>query len=219
MITVLMAAKTSTEYMPHAIGSLLGQSYTDWHLVIGINGLPDSHPAHKEASEHTRAFYSRVTILNLPNCQNKGRALNEMVKHAQGNYVAILDVDDLWHPLKLERQIPFVEMGYDVVGTAGSYFGQHQNSIGVVHGEISRTNFQYGNCIINSSAVIRREHARWEPMNEPLEDYELWLRLVAEERKIFNVGQHLTFVRQHDTNWSKQGKWDDAIKALRQRYG
>ena len=89
MITVLMAAKTSTEYMPQAIGSLLGQSYQDWHLVIGINGLRPGHNAERDALNYTYAFPSRRTIVTIPTCRNKGEALNRMMTHAQGDYVAI----------------------------------------------------------------------------------------------------------------------------------
>jgi hypothetical protein len=65
---------------------------------------------------------------------------------------------------------------------------------------------------------MRREHAIWEPMDEPLEDYELWLRLAREGRKIWNVRQHLTFIRQHASNWSKQSNHEAAVVALRSRY-
>jgi glycosyltransferase involved in cell wall biosynthesis len=233
MITVLMAAKTSVEYMPHAIGSLLGQSYADWHLVIGVNGIPDQ-PAvanqqwstgersiPKDVCEmawlYTRPFYSRVTLMNMPDARNKGEALNRMMKHARDGWVAILDVDDLWHPRKLEIQLDDARLfGADVIATRGEYFGAAKGSIGVPAGPVTLDYLRKQNGILNSSAMIRRELAHWEPMDEPLEDYELWLRLASEGHKLHNDSDYLTFIRCHAGQWSN-GDWH--IAELRKRYG
>lgn len=218
MITVLMAAKTSTQYMPNAVGSLLGQSYTDWQLIIGVNGLGRKSSVYQDAWNYMLPNYSKMEVMDLPNCQNKGAALNAMMKDAEGDYIAILDVDDLWHPQKLARQMPWLDFGYDVVGTQAEYFGDIHSDIGAIRGLIDLNTLRAGNCIINSSAVMKREHARWEPMDDPIEDYELWLRLATQGRKMFNTSDYLTFIRQHDGNWSRQGNHETALARLRARY-
>jgi glycosyltransferase involved in cell wall biosynthesis len=233
MITVLMAAKTSAEYMPNAIGSLLGQTFQDWHLVIGVNGIPDQpavanqawstgersipNDVYEMAWLYTRPFYSRVTLMNMPDARNKGEALNRMMEHAQGEYVAILDVDDLWHPRKLELQLETArQTGADVIGTRGMYFGAARGSIGVPAGPVTLDYLRRQNGILNSSALIRREFACWEPMDEPLEDYELWLRLASTGHRLHNDSDYLTFIRCHAAQWS-HGNWH--IEELRKRYG
>jgi teichuronic acid biosynthesis glycosyltransferase TuaG len=218
MITVLMAAKTSTQYMPQAIGSLLGQSYQGWELIIGVNGLPPLGKVFDEACRLTEPWRDRMFVWDLPQCTNKAEALNEMVVQGRNDPVAILDVDDLWHPIKLERQLPILQAGYDVCGTAGMYFGNDNNDIGVPRGGFDRNLLKRQNCILNSSVVMRRDLAHWEPMNEPLEDYELWLRLASQGRTMFNQGDYLTFIRQHAGNWSKQSNHETALARLRARY-
>lgn len=235
MITVLMAAKTSAEYMSHAIGSLLGQTCQDWHLVIGVNGIQDQpavagqawstgereipNDVYEMAWHCTRPFYSRVTLMNMPEAPNKGAALNCMMAHAQGEWVAILDVDDLWHPRKLEHQLEDARhTGADVLGTAGEYFGSAQGSINVPLGPVTLEYLRRQNGILNSSALIRRELAHWEPMDEPIEDYELWLRLASEGRRLCNCYGVLTFIRCHPAQWSHAGR-QQAIEQLRRRYG
>ena len=235
MITVLMAAKTSTEYMPQAVGSLMGQSYQDWQLIVGVNGIPDDpalgrdcwsfteqriyNAVHRAALASTFPIRSRSVVLNLPQCRNKAEALNEMMQHAEGDLVAILDVDDLWHPLKLERQASFLQAtDLDVLGTRGGYFGEAQQDIGVPDGYVALAMLRRNNCLLNSSVVMRRELARWEPMDEPLEDYELWLRLAADNHRIYNHTQYLTFIRQHGRKWSAQSDHSTALQVLRSRY-
>jgi glycosyltransferase involved in cell wall biosynthesis len=220
MITVLMAAKTSTEYMPQAVGSLLGQSYQDWQLIIGVNGLPDDHPAHRRANELVDVIDRACVVTHMGDCRGKGEALNRMMEYARGDYVAILDVDDLWHPLKLERQIDTLEryVGCEVCGTRGLYFGDTTGDIGTPAGRIKLTHLLQRNCLLNSSVVMARKHAHWEPMDEPLEDYQLWLRLASEDRYLYNLDDHLTFIRQHAGNWSKQSNHEAALARLRARY-
>jgi len=220
MITVLMAARTSTEYMPHAVGSLLGQSYTDWQLIIGVNGLPDHHPAHRLANGLVDVIDQQCAVIHMGDCHGKGEALNRMMEYARGEYVAILDVDDLWHPMKLEKQIQAIEsdVGCDVCGTLGRYFGDCENDIGAPSGRVHRSDLQKGNRLINSSVVMSRKFARWEPMDEPIEDYELWLRLARDGHYLYNLPEHLTFIRQHAGNWSKQGNHEAALAQLRSRY-
>jgi len=214
MISVLMAVKTSWEYMPHAIGSLMAQSYTEWHLVIGVNGLPVGSDAIMLADKLTNNI-PNVTVVEYTDAPNKGNALNRMGQWCQGEHVAILDVDDVWHPLKLERQLPLLQMGYDVVGTRGEYFGTVKDDIGVPSGQVGFDYLLQQNGILNSSAVIRRDLAHWEPMDEPIEDYDLWLRLASEGRKLWNVNETLTFIRCHPGQWS-HGKWN--VATLRDKY-
>lgn len=214
MISVLMAVKTSWEYIPHAIGSLMAQSYTDWELIIGVNGLGSNSHAHTAACSFGM-FTENQLVMDMPDVPNKGAALNAMIANANGDYIAILDVDDVWHPLKLERQLPLLQMGYDVVGTRGEYFGTVKDDIGVPSGQVGLDYLLKQNGILNSSAVIRRELAHWEPMDEPIEDYDLWLRLASEGRKLWNVNETLTFIRCHPGQWS-HGKWN--VAALRDKY-
>ena len=222
MITVLMAARTSTEYMPQAIGSLLGQSYTDWQLIIGVNGHSSLGELFDQACRYVEPWQEQMVVWDLPSCKNKAEALNEMVSHvgSDSDYVAILDVDDLWHPLKLEKQIRAVEcdVGCDVCGTLGRYFDDCDNDIGVPSGRVHYSDLQKGNCLINSSVVMARKLAHWEPMDEPIEDYDLWLRLARDGHYLYNLPEHLTFIRQHAGNWSKQGNHEAALARLRARY-
>ena len=234
MIDVLMAAKTSTQYMPQAIGSLLGQSITDWHLIVGVNGIKDepgvssdawargeiqiSNAVQADAWNLTRAFASRTTILNMPLCPNKGQALNEMMRHARGELVAMLDVDDLWHPLKLQKQLLIIESGIEICGTQADYFDHHHGPLGTPPGRVTFTQLQRQNHVVNSSVLMRRELATWEPMDAPLEDYEMWLRLARHGRSIWNLPETLTFIRQHDRKWSGQRDWTRDLQSLQARY-
>jgi glycosyltransferase involved in cell wall biosynthesis len=212
-----MAAKTSTEYMLQAMSSLLGQSFTDWELIVGVNGLPEQNETFAFAKKFLAATKRRHLAMNLPDCKNKGAALNVMVENSCGEYIAILDVDDLWHPLKLEKQAQFVQRDpCDAVGTLGDYFGDTQQPIGTPSGTITFNSLLKSNGVLNSSAIIKRCHAKWEEMDEPIEDYDMWLRIAKNGGRIFNIPETLTFIRCHAGQWSHQNA---NVQGLRDKHG
>ena len=58
----------------------------------------------------------KIKVLDLFQIKGKSNALNEMIKYCKYEYVAILDVDDIWLPEKLEKQAVYMNQ-YDVIGT------------------------------------------------------------------------------------------------------
>jgi hypothetical protein len=121
-----------------------------------------------------------------------------MIKFCNYNYVAILDVDDIWHPQKLDIQSQLLNK-FDVIGSNCVWFG---NRAGVVPqiptGDISNTDFSIVNPIINSSSIIRKELAYWN--ENGIEDYDLWLRLRKQNKKFYNFKEILVKHRIHNAS-------------------
>ncbi len=219
MISILMAAKTSTEYMHHAIASVIAQTYTDWELLICFNGdyVEKGVWIAENWYEH---IDGNITVVRAPEIRTKGAALNHSVSLATGDPIAILDVDDLWHPLKLERQIQSLystSHPKDVLGTAADYFRDVSGSIAVPNGPIDFARTLRGNPLVNSSVIMRREFARWPERPEPVEDYELWLQLSRDGRVLWNMPDVFTFIRCHPTRWS-HGLDPDVVRELQEKY-
>ena len=192
-----MAVKTGWQYFSEAFESALKQSYEDWELLVGINGfVTKSHVWYEISTIFETAPNIYGNVLDLPTCKNKPQTLNTMVAIAKGEYIAILDVDDLWHPDKLTRQLPYLE-NYDVVGTMGEYFGNVTGFIDIPPGVITFGDLLKRNCLLNSSVVMRREIAIW-PDTDGLDDYRMWLELAWQGKRLFNIdGNPLVKIRCH----------------------
>lgn len=192
MISILMALRNGVEFLPEAVASVKAQTYHDWNLWIGVNGLPWGSGIALIARNYQSP---RISVIELPNCTNKPQTLNALAAYVRP-FIAILDVDDLWEPEKLEKQLATIEQGYDVVGTAAHYFGLRNHPVEVNVGDITFDMLMERNHIINSSILMRRECAVWEDTNG-LDDYPLWLKLAHEGKKLYNLPDVLTKIRVH----------------------
>lgn len=203
-ITIFIPLYNGVEFLEESLVSVVNQTYTKWQLIIGINGHNDDIEFKYNIDDIVKKYNDNnkydIFVKNY-NTVGKSNTLNEMVKDAKYEYIAILDVDDYWELNKLELQIPFLE-DYDVVGGRCKYFGTKEGSPNIPLGDITLTHsiFSY-NPIINSSVIIKKEHACWDDENYVkacrLEDYSLWLKLYWKRCKFYNIDEILCHHRIH----------------------
>ena len=197
MIIILMPIYNGIEFIDESVGSILNQTFSDWELIIGINGLPENSDVFKKANEYKS---ENVIVLDLFTIKGKSSALNEMIKYCKYVYVALLDVDDIWHLKKLEKQMPFVEK-YDVIGSRCIYFGDINGIVPYIPvGDISMFDFFRINPIINSSCIIRKNLCYWSHEWNGVEDYDLWLKLRSQNKLFYNCSEVLVKHRIHKSS-------------------
>jgi hypothetical protein len=121
-----------------------------------------------------------------------------MIRFCNYNYVALLDVDDIWHDEKLNVQSQLLNH-YDVIGSNCVWFGDREGTVPTIPvGDISQYDFSLVNPIINSSSIIRKELCYWN--ENGIEDYDLWLRLRKQNKKFFNCKAILVKHRIHTSS-------------------
>lgn len=208
MISILIPLHNGFEFLSDAVDSVLNQTYKKWELIIGINGFEKN----SEVEIKTRELVYNKNYLDIYNIKviyydsnTKTDTLNLMVKDCSYDFIAILDADDIWLPEKLEKQIPYLNT-YDVVGTNCRYFGDKTHSPLLPFGDLKDFNFFDYNPVINSSAIIRKELAKWHnnwnnnQKEVGVEDYNLWLELFIQKKKFFNLDEILCLHRCHDNS-------------------
>ena len=138
-----------------------------------------------------------------------------MIKYCTFNYIAILDVDDIWHDEKLNVQSQLLNH-YDVIGTKCVWFGDRAGVIpDIPVGDISKFNFSIVNPIINSSTLIRKELCYWNTNWDGVEDYDLWLRLRKQNKKFYNFKEILVKHRIHNSSaFNANGNNDNKVDNL-----
>lgn len=199
-ITVLIPLYNGIEFLHTSLHSITQQTYKIWNVIIGINGhAPDSPVAAQVSSIISQlGCENRVKVLQL-DTKGKPASINAMVKYVNTEWVAILDVDDIWLPSKLAEQMPFLE-NFDVIGTGCQYFENKEGTIpSIPYGDISEYDFFLVNPIINSSAILKTKYLCYDESEVTgLEDYEIWLRLRFKEScKFYNIPQILVGHRIH----------------------
>lgn len=200
MISVLIPIYNGIEFINSSVSSVISQTYNDWEIIIGVNGHSRGSDVFHEAAKFERLSTNnnKITVLDLYYINGKANALNKMIEFCNGDYIAILDVDDIWHIDKLYFQSLYLDK-YDVIGTKCVYFGDINDVVpNIPTGNISNINFKQGNPIINSSALIRKELCHWE--ENGIEDYDLWLKLRQQNKSFYNVSDVLVYHRIHNTS-------------------
>lgn len=105
LVSVLIVTFNAEQYIYNTIKSCLKQTYSPIEILILDNGSTDNTVKIIKKFKKNKNFHIYTTN------KNKGPygGLNYLLKQAKGQYIAILDHDDLWLPEKIETQINFLE--------------------------------------------------------------------------------------------------------------
>lgn len=98
-ISVIVPVYKVEKYLNECIGSILGQTFADFELILVDDGSPDSCPALCDAAE---AKDPRVRVIHKPN-GGVSTARNAGLDAARGRWIAFVDSDDTVHPEYLAR--------------------------------------------------------------------------------------------------------------------
>lgn len=190
MISILMPIYNGVEFIDESVSSVLNQTFTEWELLIGVNGHLENSDVYKIAKSYENKS-SQIRVFDFFEIKGKSETLNKMLDYCSFDYVALLDVDDIWLPEKLNVQKEYLNK-YDVIGTFCVYFGDIEGIIPEIPcGDISNHDFFTVNPIINSSSIIRKSLCFWKKEYDGVEDYDLWLRLRNQNKLFYNVNEPL----------------------------
>lgn len=104
LVSVIMNCYNSSEYLREAIDSVFSQTYKNWEIIFWDNQSTDqSAEIFKSYSdERCKYFYA-------PSHTKLGEARDLAIRKANGEFIAILDADDIWLSDKLEKQISLMK--------------------------------------------------------------------------------------------------------------
>ena len=183
MISILLPIYNGIEFLQQSLPSIISQTYTQWELIIGINGYDKNSEVYTFAKK-TEQLDKRIKVYDLYITKGKSNTLNVMLQFCNYDWVSLMDVDDIWLPTKLNNQIKYTE-SYDVIGTNCKYFGDLNINPTLPLEDLSNFNFLHYNPIVNSSSLIKKDLCFWQ--SDTIEDYDLWLRLWKQGKKFYNV--------------------------------
>ncbi len=216
MISILMPIYNGIEFIDESVNSIINQTYENWELIIGINGHPQNSEVYNIAKSYENKS-NKIRVFDFYELKGKSITLNKMINYCNYNYIALLDVDDIWYNKKLEIQSKLLDK-YDIIGSRCIYIG---DIIGIVPQipieDISSFDFFSVNPIINSSVILRKELCGWD-LNSFLEDYDLWLKLRFQNKKFYNCKQILVKHRIHKNSAFNSNGNNDKIHELFEKY-
>lgn len=199
LVSVIMPAYNAQEYIEAAIRSVMGQTYTNWQLLVIDDGSSDNT---YQIVEKLVQADSRVLLLRNESNLGVAKTRNRGLDLARGQYVALLDSDDLWRPQKLERQISLAEKEQaDIVYCSYAIVNEGGEKVCgdfVVPPTTDMEQMLVKSVISCSTALLSRkitQQYRFDPAYYH-EDYVYWLDLMRDGWKAVGAMEVLADYRQ-----------------------
>ncbi|HRH38589.1 MAG TPA: glycosyltransferase family 2 protein, partial [Flavobacteriales bacterium] len=153
-VTVLTTLYNKGAFVEDAIRSVLASSFADFELLVVDDASTD------DGLLRARAFTDpRIRILTSETNTGRADAANRGYDAARGEYIAVLDADDIAAPDRLEKQVAFLD-AHPEVGVCGSYaqtFGIRDHiATWPLTDEEARGLLLFQDPLLYGSAIIRR---------------------------------------------------------------
>jgi glycosyltransferase involved in cell wall biosynthesis len=200
--SVVVAAYNVERYVGPAVESALSQTYPEVEVIVVNDGSSDG------TARALEPFRGRITYVEQPN-KGLAAARNRGLREATGEYVALLDGDDLWFPNRVERVIGFLEDHPDVgFATTDAFFLLDGSSEGRRYYDelpggfrgqeqpywILDSNFILGMAVVRRSLFAR--HGTFDETLRTSEDWDLWIRFILGGERAGLVDEPLAYYRR-----------------------
>lgn len=180
LVSVIMPAYNAEKYIEEAVSSVLSQTYKNWELLI----LDDcSSDCTAEIAEYFASLDTRIRLLRNPQNMGVAKTRNRGFDIAKGEWIALLDSDDVWHSDKLEKQLAvagragadIIYCSYALVNESGAHLSDYIVPETTSYDAMLRESVLSCSTVLLRQLILREHHFSAEHYHE---DYALWLELM-----------------------------------------
>lgn len=189
LVSIITPCYNGGKYISQTIESVMAQSYPDWEMIIVDDGSKD------DSEKIVRSYMekeNRIVFLQQPNA-GSAAARNNGIRNARGQYIALLDADDLWEPDFLKEQVGLLKEKNAVCVTC-SYRFIDENSREILRPAICKPHITYRDMTVTNyigcltglydTARHGKIYLR-EELKSVKDDYAYWLDIVKLENAAY----------------------------------
>ena len=125
LVSIITPSYNSSRFINECVNSVLGQTYTNWELIIVDDASNDNS---RELISNIAARDNRIKFVFLTKNIGVAGSRNIALEKSKGRYIAFLDSDDVWKKEKLTKQIHFMQ-SHDISFSFSSYEPMSENGI------------------------------------------------------------------------------------------
>jgi len=216
--SVLMSVytKENPAFLKAAMDSVWGQTLPAKDFVLVCDG-PLTPGLDREIARQQHAHPDALRVVRLPENRGLASALNEGLRHCKYSLVARMDSDDIAAPERCARQCAAFEAdgSLDIVGCIVREFRRVPGDLSVIR------------AVPETADAIAAYSRRRNPFNHPgvmvrrdtvlacggypslflLEDYALWVRMLARGCRGRNLQETLLWMRVGDDTYRRRAGW------------
>jgi glycosyltransferase involved in cell wall biosynthesis len=207
MISVIIPVfNTNPEWLKDSVNSILNQTFQDFEILL----IDDNSTEISTIKElNLLDTLENVEVIRLEKNLGISGALNIGIRESKYDIIARMDSDDISHPERFEKQIKYLEENpeVDLVGTNLIYYRFHENewkitNEGTLHPlEITKDTGKNSLWFLNHPTVMFKKESIIsvggydEELRGLAEDYELWIRMLRNNKILRNIEDHLLLLR------------------------
>ena len=209
-VTVIIPLYNHAKFVAEAIQSALEQTYQNIELIIVDDCSTDN------SVDIIKTFVdNRITILVNEINIGASATVNKIINMAKGEYIALLNSDDIWMPDKLEKQLAFLENNLkyvavfsyaEIIDEDGVVFKDKAHFYSKVFIQQNRARHEWlnyffynGNCLCHPSILIRKsvyfEVGLYNTLLASLPDFEMWVRILIHGYEIHIMDEKMVKFR------------------------
>jgi glycosyltransferase involved in cell wall biosynthesis len=226
LVSCIIPCFNSVKYIREAINSIINQTYGNVEIITIDDASTDETV--NILSEYSSKINIKILVHEDKKNHGKSASTNLGLSISNGEFVAFLDHDDIWHPKKIEKQVAFLEQNKEIglVYTNGIYMNDLEQETGpilpVSFEEKNDPSSLLMNCYIKSASQVMMRKTVIDNIglfNETLigcDDHDMWLRTI-EQYKIAYLNEVLFKYRIHDKQLSNNVEiWNNGFHLLEQ---
>jgi len=193
LVSVVIPYYKKKKFIKQGILSVLSQSYKNLEIFIIYD---DETKTDLDFINNIKNLDARIKLIINKKNLGAGNSRNKAIENSKGKFIAFLDSDDIWHPLKLSKQIefmnknnfPITHTSYNIVDEANKKVG-NRFAINLKFSDLLKS------CDIGLSTVILEKkllhNIRFSNLKTK-EDYVLWLQLTKKGYEFKAFEEYLT---------------------------
>lgn len=200
-VVVVMGIYNCASTLAEALDSLYAQTYQDFNIILCEDGSTDDT---YDVAKGYADKYDNIILLRNEKNMGLNYTLNRCIEHADTEYCARMDGDDISLPTRFEKEIDFLDKHpeYAVVSSPMIYFDdQGEFRRGNGKGEVSAKDFINGSPVCHAPCMVRTKVLKdvggysVDSRLLRVEDYHLWCKVFAAGHKLYMLDECLYMMR------------------------
>ena len=206
-VSVLMNCYNSEKYIQNSIQSLINQTFDEWELIVWDDASTDNTLSIAHSFND-----KRIKIYKNDTHSGLGLSRVKAQEYLKGEYISILDSDDIYEKDKLKKQIQAFKENKNLSLVTSWYSiidkkNKEMNKIRISNNLSEIKKKLYGdNIFAHSSIVYKRieaEKVGWYSNKlEYSQDYDLTIKLLK-NNSFFIVQEYLVKIRDSETSMTR----------------
>lgn len=208
MISIVIPLYNYAHFITENIEHIIGQSYSEWEIII-VDDASEDDPY----SVISPYLCDKIRYIRLDKNMGYGVAKNTGIRQSKGEFIVVLDADDLLAPDSLKSRLEYLKgkkekwihaRAYEFAGQKPYNFRiKRRKAVKKLDGMIKSGNYKdLWECIHAQTVMVHRsvyeKVGLYEPSLRSMGDKEMWYRIIKNMGLPLFLDKYVVYYRQHN---------------------